>query len=223
MSPDAGAPAVATTVQQAAIGWLRRAIAEGELVPGERIGQEAVAERIGVSLIPVREALRVLESEGLVTYRPRRGYFVTELHLADLEEIYRLRRLLETDAVERGVPVATAEDVARMEEAAAACAAAGAAGDVTRRLAENRRFHFALYALARSAQLQRIVGLLWDSTEAYRAVYYGLPGEGEAADRAHRAIIAAVWEGDVERTVRELDAHRERALERLRAVLPVSG
>jgi len=59
------------TAQQAAVTWLRRAIAEGELAPGDRIGQDAAAARIGVSLIPVREALRALESEGLVTYAAR--------------------------------------------------------------------------------------------------------------------------------------------------------
>ena len=95
--------AALATAQEVAVGWLRDAIAAGELRPGERIGQEAVAAEIGVSLIPVREALRILESEGLVTYRPRRGYLVTELDLADFEEIYRLRALLETDAAQRGI------------------------------------------------------------------------------------------------------------------------
>ena len=80
------------TTQQHAVEWLRQAIVAGDLKPGERIPQEEIAERIGVSLIPVREALRVLEGEGQVTYRPRRGYAVTVLRIEDLTEIYELRR-----------------------------------------------------------------------------------------------------------------------------------
>ena len=121
------------TAQQAAVTWLRQAIARGELAPGDRVGQDAVAAQIGVSLIPVREALRALESEGLVTYVARKGYAVTELDYADLEEIYHLRALLERDAVERGLPLATDDDIDELEEAAAICRDAAVEGDVDHR------------------------------------------------------------------------------------------
>jgi DNA-binding GntR family transcriptional regulator len=212
------APALATA-QQVAVAWLRRAIAAGALRPGDRIGQDAVAVQIGVSLIPVREALRMLESEGLVTYVPRRGYFVAELDIGDLEEIYRLRKLLETDAVARGLPAATDEVLAGIAEAASECRQAAAEGDVARALAANRRFHFALCALADSDPALRLIRFLWDATEPYRALYYGT-ADGEAeADAAHRAILDAAHRRDVEACVDALDRHRERALAALRAVL----
>ena len=204
------------TAQDRAAATLRGAILDGELRPGQRVNQEAWAARVGVSLIPVREALRALAGEGLVTYRPRRGYAVTELDLADLEEVYRLRRLLETDALLSGVPRATTADLLALEAAADACAEAAAAGDVGSQLLANRRFHDRLHALAGSTQLTRLIDLLWDSTEAYRALYYVLPGEAEKADRAHRAILRAVAAGDATQAVALQDAHRERALERLR-------
>jgi DNA-binding GntR family transcriptional regulator len=103
------------TAQDRAAATLRAAILDGELRPGQRINQEAWAERARVSMIPVREALRALTGEGLVTYRPRRGYAVTELDLEELEEVYRLRRLLETDALRRGVTRATAADLEALE------------------------------------------------------------------------------------------------------------
>src|SRR6186713_370775 len=112
------------TASERAGDALRTAILEGELVPGQRVSQEAWAARAGVSLIPVREALRVLAGEGLVTYRPRRGYVVTELDVADLEEVYRLRRTLEAEALRLGVPRASDDDVAALAEAAAACRSA---------------------------------------------------------------------------------------------------
>jgi DNA-binding GntR family transcriptional regulator len=204
------------TASERAGDALRTAILEGELVPGQRVSQEAWAARAGVSLIPVREALRVLAGEGLVTYRPRRGYVVTELDVADLEEVYRLRRTLEAEALRLGVPRASDDDVAALAEAAAACRSAG---DAASRLAANRRFHELLHGLAGSRPLLRLIGLLWDSTEAYRALYYALPGEAAEADRSHDAIVAAVAARDAELAVELEDAHRDRALARLRETL----
>ena len=195
---------------------MRAAILEGELRPGQRVNQEAWAERARVSQIPLREALGALAGEGLVTYRPRRGYAVTELDLEELEEVYRLRRLLETDALRLGVPRATNSDVAALRTAAEACHAAAARGDVAAQLAANRSFHDRLHSLAASRQASRLIDLLWDSTEAYRALYYALPGEADEADRAHGAIIAAVEARDADSVVALQDEHRDRALARLR-------
>jgi len=215
------APSAASTptAQARAVAALRTAILDGELRPGQRVSQEAWAARVGVSMIPVREALRALAGEGLVAYRPRRGYAVTELDLADLDEVYRLRTMLETEALRLGVPRATADDVEALEAAAAECRAAARSGDVAGQLAANRRFHDRLHALAASAPLSRLIDLLWDSTEAYRALYYSLEDEPEAAAAAHRAILAAVAAGDVDVAVARQDAHRRRALDRLHEVL----
>src|SRR4051794_24008945 len=198
------------TAQDRAAATLRTAILDGELRPGQRVNQEAWAQRARVSLIPVREALRALAGEGLVTYRPRRGYAVTELDLAELEEVYRLRGLLETDALLLGVERATEADLRALQAAADDCSDAAAAGDVAAQLAANRRFHDRLHALAHSRPASRLLDVLWDSTEAYRALYYVLPGAAAEADSAHRAIIAAVADRDPGRAVALQDAHRER-------------
>ncbi len=216
-------PAGAPTARARAAAALRAAILDGELRPGQRVSQEAWAERIGVSLIPIREALGQLAGEGLVTHRPRRGYAVTELDLADLQEVYRLRRMLETDALVRGVPRATDADVAELEEAAEACSAAMRRGAVVEALAANRRFHDRLHALGGSAPLVRLIDQLWDTTEAYRALYYAVPGEREETEAAHRAITAAVAERDASAAVAAQDAHRGRALTRLRQVLAATS
>ena len=172
----------APTAQDRAAASLRGAILEGRLKPGQRVNQEEWAGRTGVSLIPVREALRALAGEGLVEYRARRGYAVTELDLDDLEEVYRLRRMLESDALRRGVPARPRRMSWRSSARPDACRrATGVAG----RLAANRRFHDRLHGLAGSRVLTRLIDLLWDSTEAYRALYYSLEGEPEEAERAH--------------------------------------
>jgi len=142
-----------------------------------------------------------------------------ELDFADLEEVYRLRALLETDALLRGVPHATDVDVEALRAAARACRAAGAVRDVLGQLAANRRLHDRLHALAGSAPLARLIDQLWDRTEAYRALYYALPGEAGEADTAHEALVEAVARRDAPAAVAIQDAHRRRALEALRGAL----
>jgi DNA-binding GntR family transcriptional regulator len=220
-SPGLVAPG---TTAQHALTYLREQIVSGGLIPGGRIGQEGVAERLGVSVAPVREALRILEREGQVTYRPRRGYVVTELAIADLEEIYGLRALLEREAAIAALPRLDEADLRTVQLAAADCAGAVETQDVVGELAANRRFHFAILAPAERPHLLRLIDLLWDSTEAYRALYYNSAAERRESLRAHDRILRAVVARDPERLIAELDAHRGRALVVLRGVLtPPAG
>jgi DNA-binding GntR family transcriptional regulator len=207
------------TTAQHALDRLRHAIVSGELVPGQRVNQEDVAEMLGVSIAPVREALRVLEQEGQVTYRPRRGYLVTELRIEDLEEIYALRQVLEERAVRQHLPGLGPDDVQRLTVSARECAAAAERGDVAAELQANRRFHFGLLESPDQPHTMRLIRLLWDSTEAYRAMYYNSPEERRRAGAAHERILEAVRRGDADRLVAELDAHRARALKVLEGIL----
>jgi DNA-binding GntR family transcriptional regulator len=211
-------PGPATT-QEHAVEWLRRAIVAGDLRPGDRVRQEEVAARIGISIVPVREALRVLEGEGQLTYLPRRGYFVTELRVEDLEEIYALRQLLEARAARRALARLDDDGMARIRLSAAACANAAETGDVARTLAANRSFHFAVLDASGQPHLLKLIRALWDATEPYRALYYNVADERAAAVDAHDRIIAAADARDAKRLVAELDDHRARALGRLRAIL----
>ncbi|MDQ6607630.1 MAG: GntR family transcriptional regulator [Actinomycetota bacterium] len=207
------------TTAQHALDRLRLAIVAGELIPGQRVVQEDVAERLGVSIAPVREALRVLEQEGQVTYAPRRGYLVTELRIEDLEEIYELRQLLEERAARQALPALEQDTLERVALAAQDCVIAAQAGDAAAELEANRRFHFGLLESPGRPHIMRSIRLLWDSTEAYRALYYNSPEERRAAARAHQRILAAVHAGSADALVSELDAHRARALDVLRGIL----
>jgi len=207
------------TTQQHAVDWLRHAIVAGDLRPGQRVNQEDIAERIGVSVAPVREALRVLEQEGQVTYFPRRGYFVTELRVADLEEIYELRSVLEERAARHTLPTLDDDALQRIALAARDCVDAAETGDVAAELEANRRFHFGLLDAGDNTHHMRVIRLLWDATEAYRAMYYNSPDERRAATNAHDRILDALRRRDADRLVQELDRHRERALEVLRGIL----
>lgn len=207
------------TAQQHAVDALRTMIAGGELAPGDRVRQEEIAERVGLSVAPVREALRVLEQEGQVTYLPRRGYLVTELQLADLREIYELRALLEARAVRHALPELTDADIESIAAAARACAEAEQRGDVGAELAANRAFHLAMLDTPDRPHMARIIRQLWDSTEAYRAMYYNSAAERRVTIDAHERILGALRARDADALVAELDEHRERALAVLGPIL----
>jgi DNA-binding GntR family transcriptional regulator len=206
------------TAAQHALESLRHDIISGRLRPGQRVRQEEVAEILGVGVGTVREALAVLEQEGQVRYRPRRGYFVTELRLEELEEIYALRRLLEARAARQALPLFDEDALERIECAARDCVRAAEAGNVMAELEANRRFHFALFESPDQPHTVRLIRLLWDSTEVYRAMYYNSPQERRRAVDDHDRILEAVREGDGEALVRCMDAHRDRALVVLRGI-----
>ena len=216
MAATAGGP---STTAQHALDALRRAIVAGELRPGTRIGQEEFAQQLGVSIAPVREALRILEQEGQVTYLPRRGYFVTALEIVDLEEIYALRALLEARAARHALASLDEHELERIALAARDFVDAVDAGDVAAELEANRRFHLAILDAPDQPHTMRVIRQLWDSTEAYRALYYNLEHERRSAVSAHDRILEALRERDAERLVAELAAHRDRALAVLREVL----
>jgi DNA-binding GntR family transcriptional regulator len=207
------------TAQEAVLAELRRLIVTGRLRPGEQIVQDALAAELGVSRVPLREALKILEGEGQVRYVAHRGYFVTQLSLPDLLEVYRIREILEAEAVRVGLPQMTTEDVDRLTEAEREVQAAAAAADVAGMTQANRRFHFALIEACGLPRLVRILGLLWDATEVYRSVYFTEPGNRERVDAEHHELVAAVKAGDIARAVEVLDEHRRHAVAALRLLL----
>ncbi|MCW3002520.1 MAG: GntR family transcriptional regulator [Conexibacter sp.] len=198
---------------------LRQLIVSGALGPGQRVNQEDVARQVGLSVAPVREALRTLEQEGQLKYLPRRGYFVTELRIDDLQEIYELRRILEERAARHALPTLDDDALQRLGQAARDCVDAAEAGDVAAELAANRRFHFAMLEAPDQPHAMRVIRLLWDSTEAYRAMYYNSPEERRESVNAHDRILEAIRDRDADRLISELDAHRLRALEVLGRIL----
>jgi DNA-binding GntR family transcriptional regulator len=212
-------PSVPGTAQQHAVESLRWLIISGALLPGQRVNQEDLAENVGLSVAPIREALRVLEQEGQVTYLPRRGYFVTELRIEDLEEIYELRQVLEERAARRSLPTLDDDALARIRQAAKDCRLAAEDGNVAAELSANRGFHLSILEAPDQPHILRLIRLLWDSTEAYRAMYYNSAEERSRSIDSHERILAAVDAGDADLLVAELDAHRARALEVLRDIL----
>ncbi|HEY8653242.1 MAG TPA: GntR family transcriptional regulator [Dermatophilaceae bacterium] len=211
------------TAQEAVLVELRRFITTGRLRPGQKIIQDALSAQLGVSRVPLREALKILEGEGQVTYAAHRGYFVTELSLSDLIEVYRIREILEAEAVSIAVPQMTAEDIHRLDEAERDVQAAADVADVVAMTSANRRLHFAILDACALPRLVWLIRLLWDATEVYRSVYYNEAHNREMVDSEHQALVAAVKAGDSATALTVLTEHREHAIEALRPVLEQAG
>ena len=207
------------TAQDAVLVSLRSDILTGVLAPGDQIVQESLAERYGVSRVPLREALKTLETEGQVVYHPHRGYFVAELSVADLLEVYRLRALLEAEAIRVAVPTLTDEDVQVLADLVVDIDAAGDGGDLIAMTAANRRFHFALFDAAAMPRLSRLLRQLWEATDAYRALYIQTPANRERVAGEHAAMVAALRARDAEALVTLHDRHRDNSVGAVRALL----
>jgi DNA-binding GntR family transcriptional regulator len=207
------------TAQDVVLAALRSDILTGALAPGDQIVQESLAERYGVSRVPLREALKTLESEGQVVYHPHRGYFVAELSVADLLEVYRLRAIFEAEAIRHAVPALADDDVEALADLLAEVDAAAADGDVIGMTAANRRFHFAIFDAAGLPRLSRLLRQLWEATDAYRALYFQAAGNRERVEHEHAAMLAALRARDAERVIVLHDEHREHSVASVRAIL----
>ena len=207
------------TAQEAVLLEVRRLLVTGELAPGAPVRQESLAERLGVSRVPVREALKVLEGEGHVVYLPRRGYIVAELSVDDLVEVYRMRELLEAEAIRVAVPRLTPAILDQLSETARAVDHAGAQGDLAMMTASNRRFHFLLFDAAGLPRLARTLRQLWDATDVYRAVYFAEPANRERVRHEHGDLLDALQKADAHEAIAAQAAHREHSVASVRAAL----
>lgn len=200
------------TVQEAVLRELRRRISDGELRPGTVIRVDTVADDMDVSRIPVREALMMLEGEGLVTHRPHVGFAVPSLTAEDLEEIYWLRAMLEDEALRRALKNADATDHAAARQACAAAEHALARGDANGFSEYGRQFHTALMAPCGMRRLIRVLDGLWDATETYRPAKSLNLGDQGTLQAEHEAMLQAYLHAQEEDLVGIAREHRKHLL-----------
>lgn len=200
------------TAQETVLRKLRVLIASGQLEPGQQVVQDSLAASLGVSRVPLREALKVLEGEGQVTYHPHRGYFVADLSIEDLVEVYRIRSLLEDEAIRVGVPLLTDEDIEYLEDILNDVERAAKSQDVSGVTAANRRFHFALFEASNMPRLVRLIKNQWDATDAYRGVYFAASANLAHMNQEHRLMVQALKARDLEKSIALQAAHRENSV-----------
>lgn len=193
---------------------LYRALFNGEMQPGSVVSIVELCNLFEVSHIPVREALRRLESEGLIELRPGRSAVVADLVLDDLDNVFHLLELVEGDLVSRAMATMTAENLARIESALTAPADQGV--DVAARCATHRAFHRAFFADVAGDMDSRVLESLWNAADRYRHL---LP-EGAPVDAdEHADLLRLARTGEVEELRHRWTSHLRGHASRLRDAL----
>lgn len=185
--------------------WLRNEIVTGAYRPGTRISQEMIAEILGVSRMPVREAIRHLQAEGLVTNTPHKGCMVTQLTKEELEELYDIRLALETLAIRLATEYITNEELRNLEAIFAKMTKATKTNEYNFRL--NQQFHMAIYEASKRPRLVRMLGSIWASIEPYRRAFTSLPGRIPVALDHHRCMLDALKSRDAAKAVHYVEEH----------------
>lgn len=198
---------------------LREMIGTGKLEPGQQIVQESLSAALGVSRVPIREALRVLEGEGQVIHYPNRGYFVTDLSVEDLEEVYRIRAILEEEALRLAIPLLTDSDIEYIESIQIELEKAVASKKISGITETNRRFHFAMFEASNMPRLVRMIRTLWDATDAYRGVYFAAPTNLNHMNAEHRQMLESLKKRDIKKTIEFQTMHRENAVSAVSQVI----
>ncbi|MDA5143433.1 GntR family transcriptional regulator [Streptomyces sp. AD681] len=205
-------PITSRSVVEQATEELRRAILAGDLAPGSEYSLRELAGMLDISFIPIREALRSLESDGLVIMRPGRSAVVTPLDLDDLHGIYRLRRALEPEIARRSCGLLTDEELDRLESRAIDFGAREhGMADI---YDDHHAFHLALLAPAATAWDIRVLTTLWRAGERYIRIGFGRldpdPTEHERRGKAHTDLVAAFRTRDPDAVALAVEQHLAR-------------
>jgi DNA-binding GntR family transcriptional regulator len=206
-TPAGAAPLRRQTMAELTLEAIRELILGGDYPEGSALRQDALAAELGVSRIPVREALRQLEVEGLVTLSPHVGAVVSTLSLAEIKELFELRTLIETELLRRAVPAVDDAALVRAEEILDRYQEALESDDIAAWGSLNWEFHSALYAPAQQPLTMGIVQNLQNQSDRYFRIQLAFTnGRGRANDE-HRAILRAVRERDAPHACSLLNAH----------------
>src|SRR3954468_9760324 len=188
---------------------IREAILDGKLEPGTTMSQVMLADELGVSRTPLREALRMLQNEGLIESEPNRRVRVSEVSIADVEELYTMRVPLEVNALRLSMDAFMPEDVARLEGFMAEMAHFADEQDYTRWHVPHRAFHEALTEKA-GPRYEALLMQLFDHAERYRRIHAGRSFSDRTA-KEHRDILDAVKSGDADAAAARLAQHLSRS------------
>jgi DNA-binding GntR family transcriptional regulator len=193
---------------------IRRSIIMGHRKPGERLDLDTLSRRYGTSVTPVRDALQMLSQEGLVTIRPRSGYFVTHITLKQLRDMLELREILEVASIERAAPRITKEQLEQLEHVHAGYTDESDES-YDRYMDENRHVHYLIAQASGNQELAEMLGHLLDRLASFMV----LCRAGQRLESRHALLIEALRTRDVatarQAMLNEINETRETILERV--------
>jgi len=192
------------TVADRIAALLREAIAAGSLAAGTALRQDELAQRFGFSRMPIRDALRLLEAEGIVAIHPTRGAFVARMDATEIGDIFKVRALLEGEALRLALPRLDTQD---LDRAAALLDRLDAEPDVGRWGALNRDFHLALYQPCGNARLLELIEAQHRAADRYVRVLLANLDYRLRSQHEHRKLLAACRKGAADKGLGWLARH----------------
>lgn len=199
------APPLHLTKSELAVQVLRERIRSGELAPGARLRVEQLARELEMSPTPIREALRILQADRLVNYRPHYGIVVAEFSDAQIHEIYRVRALLEPFAVELAVPLLDDQQLSELERLHEQHATAVQSDQASVIGHLNSAWHWMIYEASGSPLLNSLIHGLWEASP-WRTMW-ALPGLRELSHREHASVMEAIGLRDAARAAEAMRVH----------------
>jgi DNA-binding GntR family transcriptional regulator len=188
---------------------LRTAIIEGTLNPGERLMEVQLAEEMGISRTPVREAIRKLELDGFVVMVPRKGTYVSTLPLKDISDVFEIRASLEALAAGLAAERITPEEEKELKKIILDEVKFSKNEDVENSIKFDTDFHEVLYKASRNKKLVNIINNLREQIQRYRTASLTYPGRLKIAHEEHKKIAEAICDNDVERAKELAKKHIE--------------
>ena len=196
---------------------LRDAVRRGVLQPGERLMEIQLAEELGVSRTPVREAIRKLEMEGYVIMMPRRGTYVADLSIRDVNEVFEIRTSLESLASGLAAERITEDELEKLQRLLVEIGAHIKNGDMESIVRTDTEFHDLLYQASRNKRLVGIISNLREQLTRIRTTSMSYPGRLKATLEEHRNIVEAIAQGDEKAARKAAEHHMEKSEQTLLA------
>ena len=212
-----GAPAAGSRAE-VAYQRLKSAIQSRQFEPGQRMREAEIATWLGISRTPVRDALKLLESDGLLVAAPRRGLIIAELDQQQVAEIYALRSALEGLAARMAAQHASSAELSALVDVVERQAQAGPDDDPNALAELNRRFHQLIYGAARNRYLLDVLGSLESSLALLPGTTYSAAGRRDTAHAEHKAIVTAIEAHDPDAAEAAARRHIQEA-ERVRLLM----
>lgn len=187
--------------------FLKNAILKNNLKSGERLVEKELADQMDISRTPVREAIRQLESEGLVTYVPRKGVIVVGVSVKDALEIYTIRAWLEGLAARLAARNISKKDLYKLEETLSKMSEYIEKKNINRIITLHSNFHDFIAKYSKNTRLYRMIVSLRDYVKKYAKISYSLPGRLQSGWEEHRKIVDAIANGDEDMAEYEAKNH----------------
>lgn len=194
---------------------LRSAIRNGILEPGERLMEVQLAEELGISRTPVREAIRKLEQEGYVIMMPRRGTYVSSVSVNDIKEIFEIRSALESLSTGLAARRIEPDELEKLRTLLTEIEGHIQRKDIDKIVETDIEFHGLLYQVSRNERLVTIISNLKEQLARFRTLSMSYPGRLKQTLEEHRAMVEAIAEGDVEAARDAAERHMEQSEETL--------